>query len=128
MKALMKALIVDDDRSIRMLMGLIFQEILGDNYEILLAENGEEAMEVAVNENNVVLIVSDLNMPKKNGIELAKFIREYYGKIKIIIISNGATQCIQDAAKKTADMFLDKTEFLNNTSEEKQKEIIFSLL
>ena len=124
----MKILIVDDDESLRRLMELVFQEMLGDEYKILLAEDGEEAIKIVINEENIKLVVTDFNMPKKNGIELAKFIRQCCGKIKVIIISNESTLQIQDEARKVANMFLFKTEFLNYTSKEKQRETIFCLL
>jgi len=124
----MKVLVVDDDKSLRKLMEIVFQEILGNKYKILLAEDGEEAMSIILNEENIKLVITDFNMPKKNGIELAKFIRQCCGKIKVIIISNESTLQIQDEARKVANMFLFKTEFLNYTSEEKQRETIFCLL
>jgi CheY-like chemotaxis protein len=124
----MKILIVDDDESLRRLMELVFQEMLGDEYKILLAEDGEEAIRIVINEENIKLVVTDFNMPKKNGIELAEFIRQCCNKIKIIIISNESSLYIQNEARKVSNKFLFKTEFLNYTSVEKQRETIFGLL
>ena len=124
----MKILIVDDDESLRRLMELVFQEMLGDEYKILLAEDGEEAIKIVINEENIKLVVTDFNMPKKNGIELAEFIRQCCNKIKIIIISNESSLYVQNEARKVSNRFLFKTEFLNYTSVEKQRETIFGLL
>ncbi len=123
----MKILVVDDNSSLRMLMRMDFQELLGNDYIVLIAKDGEEAMQIILNEENIKLVITDFHMPKKNGIELAEFIRQCCSKIKIIIISSGTDQHIQDAARVVADLFSDKSDFLN-TSDEKKKEIIFNFL
>lgn len=67
----MKILIVDDCRSTRKLLGLY---LTSNGYEVSFAENGIEAMEkLAVEDVN--LIVTDLNMPYMDGIELLKTLK-----------------------------------------------------
>lgn len=63
---------MDDDRDIRELISTY----LGQNdYEIDEAENGEEAM-ILINEKSYDLVILDIMMPKKNGYEVVKEIRE----------------------------------------------------
>ena len=58
-----RILLVDDERSIRESLG----KILGaENYEVVLAENGEEAIEKCRAER-IDLLILDLNMPLKNA-------------------------------------------------------------
>ncbi len=57
-----KILVVDDEESIRNLIG----RFLGKYYTVLGAENGEVAVEVAVREKPD-LILMDIKMPKVNG-------------------------------------------------------------
>lgn len=63
-------LIVDDNAEIRTFIKHIFTEKMN----ILEAENGEAALEIAIN-NEIDIILSDLMMPKMDGIEFCKQIK-----------------------------------------------------
>lgn len=63
-------LIVDDNAEILNFVSLLFQS----NYNILTADNGEDALNIAFREIPD-LIISDVIMPKKNGIELCREIK-----------------------------------------------------
>jgi two-component system chemotaxis response regulator CheY len=67
----MKILIVEDDRTTRKILGLYLRS---KGYDIVNAENGLEAMEKLGTEN-VNLVMTDLNMPYMDGIELTRKIR-----------------------------------------------------
>lgn len=67
----MKILIVDDCRSTRKLLGLY---LISNGYEVSFAENGIEAVE-RLGTEDVNLVVTDLNMPYMDGIELLKTIK-----------------------------------------------------
>ena len=60
-------LIVDDNSEILKFVCQLFQP----NYNILSADNGEDALDIAIKEIPD-LIISDIIMPKKNGIELCR--------------------------------------------------------
>ncbi len=64
-------LIVDDDPITRELIKFFLEE---KGYSVLEAINGEEAL-VKLKSNNPFLIITDLYMPEKTGIELIKTIR-----------------------------------------------------
>ena len=64
-------LLVDDSRSIRQ---LVSQALRRSRYEVHLAENGEVALNVARDED-IDLVLTDLNMPVMNGVELTKQLR-----------------------------------------------------
>lgn len=66
-----KILIVDDDKSLLKMMHGYFEL---KEYQVITAGNGEEALE-KVNENPD-LILLDINMPKFNGIEVCRRIRD----------------------------------------------------
>jgi DNA-binding response OmpR family regulator len=56
--------------------------------EILIASDGDEAIDIYLqNQNRIDLMITDINMPKTNGIELSKYIREYDKKLPIVIMS-----------------------------------------
>jgi len=78
-----KALVVDDSRAIRMhVCGLLRQY----QFQVLEAEDGQEALKVLENNRDVKLVVTDYNMPNMDGFELTKAIRETYEKEELAII------------------------------------------
>lgn len=67
-----KVLVVDDDKSIRELI----QVYLEDDFQVLHAASGIEAIEVTKREKPVLMIL-DIMLPKKNGWEVCKEIRTF---------------------------------------------------
>jgi two-component system chemotaxis response regulator CheY len=73
-KMMHKALVVDDSRAIRMILGKILKEL---GFEVLEASNGREALElIDVEKTAVSLVLADWNMPEVNGLELLKQLRQ----------------------------------------------------
>ncbi len=86
-------LVVDDDKHIRYVM----KEILEANqYTVFCAENGEQAFEVLVREH-IDLAVVDIMMPKMDGYEFTKEIRQFDLELPILMIS--AKQLPEDRKK-----------------------------
>ncbi len=77
-------ILVVDDESINI---EIISEILSKDYNIKIAKNGKTAYEV-YKKYKPEVIVSDINMPIMNGIELASKIREEDFNTKIIFITS----------------------------------------
>jgi len=82
-----KILLVDDDEQLR---GLIQMFLVQKGYQVLVTDNGEQALEVLQAEKPDLLVL-DLTMPKKNGYEVCKAIRSNpnleISRIKIIVAS-----------------------------------------
>lgn len=78
-------LAVDDSASIR---GLVSAVLKSAGYEVVLAEDGQEALEYA-RENSVNLVLTDINMPNLNGIELIKELRElpHYRYVPLLVLT-----------------------------------------
>ena len=75
----MKVLIVDDERDVESLFRQrMRREVRGGEFELLFAFSGEEALEVLRTHGHadVVLVLSDINMPGMNGIDLLKHIKQ----------------------------------------------------
>lgn len=68
-----KAMIVDDSRAIRMILGKMLGEL---GYEVAQASNGQEALSAvdALPETPAFMLI-DWNMPEMNGLELVRAIR-----------------------------------------------------
>ncbi|MEL6196939.1 MAG: response regulator [Pseudomonadota bacterium] len=64
-------LTVDDSRSVRLALRDTLEEL---GFDVLEAEDGEAGFQV-LEENAVDLLITDLNMPKLNGIELIRRVR-----------------------------------------------------
>src|SRR3990172_6460423 len=67
-----KILMVEDSPQIREILVLSLEL---ERYEVHQAENGEQALRVLQNVRPV-LIISDVNMPRMNGIEFFKALRQ----------------------------------------------------
>ena len=79
----LKVLYVEDNDAARKSTHTMLYELFGD---IILAKDGEDGFS-KFKENNVNLIITDLNMPKLNGIEMIAKIRELDNKIPILILT-----------------------------------------
>ncbi|PCI98864.1 MAG: two-component system response regulator, partial [Flavobacteriales bacterium] len=80
-----KILIIDDDPSIRMLL----EHILKEKYEVESKEDGHDAL-LYMQEGNVPdMIISDLSMPKMNGIDFIDNIKSsnFFNNISLIVLS-----------------------------------------
>ncbi|GBD87495.1 transcriptional regulatory protein QseF [bacterium BMS3Abin03] len=75
-------LIVDDEEKTRKVLKIDLQ----DNYRVLLAKNGNEAVQL-LKDNNIHLILSDLRMPDMDGLELLYFVQQKHPNIPVIIIT-----------------------------------------
>ena len=68
-------LFVDDSASIRALVKMILEE---DDYTVLMSEDGQDAMKF-FDGQTIDLVITDLHMPRMNGIELIKEVRKIKG-------------------------------------------------
>jgi len=92
-------LVVDDNQMMRKLIRNLFH---GEEYEIMEATNGMEGLDF-VKQNPIDLIITDIVMPKMEGIELIMNIRRDFPKIKIIAISGGKPYYLYMAKKLGID-------------------------
>lgn len=76
-------LVVDDDATVRRVLREILQ-LYG--YRVLEAGNGREAASL-LQDHPVDLVLTDLVMPEKEGIETIKMVRARYPHVKIIAMS-----------------------------------------
>lgn len=82
---IVKILVIDDDDQIR---GMLKELLELEGFEVLEAKNGEEGVKLFF-ENPVHLIITDIIMPIKDGIETILDIKEAYPDAKIIAVSGG---------------------------------------
>lgn len=78
-----KILIVDDEEGIRESLKLI----LGDHYDLILTDNGEQALQCLDKNKTIGLVLLDIKMPKVNGLETLKAIKEKRPDLNVIIVT-----------------------------------------
>lgn len=88
-----RILVVDDDKSTRLLLKAVLES---ENYTVCTAENGEAALSI-LDENHIDLVVLDIMMPKMDGYEFTKTLREVNNNLPILMVS--AKQLPEDKKK-----------------------------
>ncbi len=78
-----KVLVVDDEARMRK---LVSDFLTKQNYQVLEAEDGEKALDVFFENNDISLIILDVMMPKMDGWTTCKMIREY-SQVPIIMLT-----------------------------------------
>ncbi len=76
-------MVVEDDADLLRMMGSVLQH---NGYRPLLAEDGDEALEILENEQ-ADLIISDLMMPNTDGIELTRLLRQSNYNMPILMVT-----------------------------------------
>lgn len=79
----LKILVVDDESRMRK---LVRDFLVRENYEVLEAGDGEEALDIFYKEKQIALIILDVMMPKLSGWEVCREIREQ-SKVPIIMLT-----------------------------------------
>ena len=78
-----KILVVDDESRMRK---LVRDFLVKDHYDVLEAEDGEQAVDLFFREKEIALIVLDVMMPKMGGWQVCREIREY-SQVHIIMLT-----------------------------------------
>jgi two-component system, chemotaxis family, chemotaxis protein CheY len=97
METLKTILIVDDSESIR---EVVIFTLENAGYKVLSASDGEDALKY-LNGDKIDMIITDLHMPKLDGIELIKEVRklEKYRYTPILYLTTESQQSIKLEAK-----------------------------
>lgn len=109
----MKFLVVDDELDVKTLFQQRFRKEIKEGFvDFVFANSGEQAL-VYMNEHQheAVLILSDINMPGMNGLELLGIIKQQYTQPvpKVMMITAyGDADYYNQAMKQGADDFLTK--------------------
>ncbi len=107
----MKVLVVDDERGVARLFEQRFRkEIREGRVEFLFAYSGEEALELWTSrQSDLVMILSDINMPGMNGLELLRRLKAERAVVPIYMISAYENESYQEQSRKLgADGFIPK--------------------
>ena len=78
-----KILVVDDESRMRK---LVHDFLAREGYEVLEAGDGEEALDIFYQQKDIALLVLDIMMPRINGFEVCREIRQT-SKVPIIMLT-----------------------------------------
>ena len=91
------ALVVDDDASVRAYIKAALQR---EGFRTLEAEDGELGLALVRRiGSDIALVISDIEMPRLDGIQLAHLVRAEFPEIPIILISGYADAVLQTLPK-----------------------------
>jgi two-component system, OmpR family, response regulator ResD len=79
----LKILVVDDESRMRK---LVKDFLVRKDYDVIEAENGEQAIDLFFSKKDIALIILDVMMPKLDGWGVVKEIRQY-SKVPIIMLT-----------------------------------------
>ena len=82
-----KILIIEDEEDIRDILKL---QLESANYQVIEASNGEEGIELMKKGSNLLqvgLIITDIRMPKVNGVEAIEYIKANAPSIPIMVVT-----------------------------------------
>ncbi len=115
-------LVIDDDSAI---LGMISKILNSEDYKVHTASNGKEGMQIISSTPGIDLVITDLIMPEKEGIETIKELKCDFPDIKILAISGGgrgSAQAYLPIAKLIgADLTLNKPFVAQDLLESVQK-------
>jgi len=109
-----KILIVDDNPNMSVLLSDILEIF---EYEGSQAENGEEALE-KLNADDYAMVFTDLRMPKMDGIDLLRAIKDTHPDLPVVVITGYSLGDTQNMLlTQRADGFLNKPFKVNEIKE-----------
>ncbi len=80
-------LLVDDHKSFRDSLAKV---LTGEGYRVLAATDGEEALDI-LRQEHINLVLTDLKMPKMDGVELLRVAKTLHPEIEVILITGFGT-------------------------------------
>ena len=105
----MEILLIEDDEAVR---EFISEVLLGAGYFVSVASNGKDGLDEIKCDPDIAMVITDIVMPEKEGIETIIEIKQSWPQIKIIAISGGGRICAEDylhiARELGADVTLKK--------------------
>ena len=94
MKRIKEILVVDDEASIRSLLADVLSMV---GFKVTLAKDGQESLD-QMQEHSFDLLITDINMPRLDGIELLKRMKGAGRKERVIVMSgNPEEQTLTEA-------------------------------
>ena len=99
-----RVLIVDDEPTDLAIMKSLVEQL---GHEVHLASDGEEAFKKYLRKD-IEVVITDLEMPRVDGVEFIEALQALYPDAKIIAVSGGGPDRLHAAKRAGADVLLSK--------------------
>ena len=104
---MLNILIVDDSEVDRLLMDGLLKRSIG--FEVIWAENGRQAIE-RLKDWNIDLVITDLQMPEVDGLELVRVVRKSHPQVPIVLTTGkGSEEIAAQALNEGAAGYVPKS-------------------
>ena len=80
-----RIIVIDDERDIR---NVVKEVLVREGYDVVVAEDGEAGLD-ALREHGADLVITDVIMPGKDGVETVYDIRMEFPNTRVLVISGG---------------------------------------
>jgi CheY-like chemotaxis protein len=105
-EAPIRVLVIDDEEPVRKYVERVLREA---GYDTTAASDGPEALDIAAAQPPFKLVVTDLLMPKMNGDELARRLRQRDPSLKVLYLTGFSDRLFKDKVTLWEDeAFLEK--------------------
>lgn len=81
-----KILVVDDEDALRTVLS---GELVSEGYDVRTAADGDDAIS-NLQKENFDLVLLDIKMPRMNGFEVLKFVKEKYPRTRVVMLTGFA--------------------------------------
>jgi YesN/AraC family two-component response regulator len=96
-----KILFVEDEKDLQTIVSGTFSKI---GFDFLVAGDGKEALEIISKDKEISLLITDINMPIMNGLDLIKEAKKISPSMKVIIMS---AHNEEEFVRKASDLGVD---------------------
>jgi len=96
-----KICVIDDDSQCNQMICMLLKD---SGYEVISAPNGAEGLRLFMKERPD-LVITDLYMPEKEGLETVMEMRQMDKQLRILVISGGSPNVSMSEMLNTAKMF-----------------------
>ncbi|MGI9482862.1 MAG: response regulator [Hyphomicrobiales bacterium] len=105
-----RILVVDDEPDVEQLVAQKFRrQVRRGEMHFLFARDGKQALDTLKEEKNIAMVLSDINMPRMDGLSLLNHLREDYQDLQTVIVSAyGDMKNIRTAMNRGAFDFVTK--------------------
>ena len=90
-------LIADDSK---MINKLLTDTVSKAGYKVISVEDGEQSMNLILNGNNIDLLITDIEMPVRDGLESSRLIRKEKPEFPIVVFSSLASDSLRRKVEK----------------------------
>ena len=116
-----KILIVDDDQII---LDVLARRTVSFGFDVSVSSDGEEAVAKLQEDSNFKVVLTDIKMPRMDGIELVKYIRQNHPEIKVIVMTGFRDEYSEEDVLKAGAVDYIEKPFLKDELQEKLLKVI----